>query len=164
MNPNASTTHCITTTIVKDGFHYATKRTVKLLMAFSEKCKLISSDWLVACVIEQRVVDEEEFLVRGIMLGSKLIKFKSLEVNDKIFNNIKFWVEEKDNEAITYRKVIKLIENCGGVVAKPNKGVLFVSMNERQFTECNGPIVTYRYILDSLSFQTQLRIENYLLN
>jgi len=164
VNPNTETTHCVTTTTVKDGIHYATKRTVKLLMAFSEKIKLVSSDWINACLMNQELVDIEEYLVRGIVLANKFIKFKNVEINDQIFRNIHFCVEPKDNEAITYKKVIKLIENCGGIISEPESNVIYVSMTEIPNENYKSRVVTYRYILDSLSFQMILRIESYLLN
>lgn len=163
VNPSSSTTYCVTTTTEHDGVHLATKRTVKLLMAFSERIKLVSSNWITACVIQQRIVDDNEFLVRGLVLGNKIIRFKETGINSQLLKSLKFWVEEKDNDAITYRKLIKLIENCGGLIVEPSKGVLLISMTEKNINGYNNPTVNYKYVLDSLTFQTQLKIENYLL-
>ena len=130
-------------------------------MAFSERARIVSSEWVTVSVLEQTVHSEEEYTVRGIVLGNKLIKFKDPASNDQILRGFRFWVEEKDNDAITYRKVIRLIENCGGTISDPAKGVILVSMTERPIEDYDHLTVTYRYVLDSLSFQTALKMESY---
>lgn len=132
-------------------------------MAFSDKIRLVSADWITSCVVEQRIVDDSDFLVKGIVLGNKHFNFKNSDDNDKILRNTKFCVESKDNDAISYRKVIRLIENCGGVVTDSNDASTYVSMTEKTCGGLRMKTVTYRYILDSLTFQKQLKIEGYLL-
>ena len=52
-------------------------------MAFSEKIKLVSADWVTACVIQGEILDTDEYMVKGIVLGNKQVVFKNFEVKWK---------------------------------------------------------------------------------
>lgn len=159
-NPGPGVTHCITETVMYDGEGFATKRTVKLLLSFAMRAQLTSSGWLTACLQSKQLLDSDAYRVRGIVLGNKVIRFKDAQVNAALFAGRRFSLEQRDTPAITRSKIARIIENCGGAIVEPAKDVPHVSMSEQPVK--GATTITYRYVLDSLTFQTALSIDSYL--
>lgn len=153
-------TECVLNT---NGETFITKRTVKILLALSLNIKIVSAEWLIQCILSKEIVNDSNYIAKGIVVNEHLFPFKTEKNLQKLFDKMKFHVKNGTNQMITRHKILKLIINCGGtIVETPDNSAITIVMTDKATADSNGPPnINYLYVIDCITLNEIRSTDNY---
>jgi len=142
---------------------FLSKRTVKILVALTQKTKIVSSDWVIQSILAKEILSDSSFVAKGIVVNDHLLPFKTSKSLEGLFDKMKFHIKNGTNPMITRHNLLRLILNCGGTIVDDiDSATMTISMTEKATADSNGSLsVNYLYVIDCITLNEIRSTDNY---